>query len=512
MAPRNPFSRSKVVETAPGADLLAINRQLSTLSMENFKLTEALESVGMMLDAQGYKPLFDETARGMNIAQMRTASTQLRELTVGNPIMKRGSQYRNALIWGKGFEVDYAKMTAAAKTKMLLKVAASSNQRVLFSPDARTELERAAYTDGNFFALGDDATKTLQSRIPLQQITGAYADPDDHENVIALRRSWTRLLDDTEVLMHEWYYLDTYDGPRGNYITREGISEAVDNTKTLFWQAYNKQIGWIWGVPDALPAIAWSRLYREFLINGSVMSKALAQIAFKLTAKTQPALTAASAAIANSETSGQTAALSSTMDLVPLSSAGTSYDFASGMPMLDMVAVAIGLTGEELAGKPNSDKADGVPNSTKREMRMRQSTQGDLIRRVLVWMGANSAYTTVKFPEIDDVDAFRRQQSLASAWGTGLFDSQEIRVEMAEATEIDMIADTAPAGVMIPNNSESLKLGAEITNTQAAGKLDTKSDQKPDGSNSQSNGQGRDSQGIGKASKGDNTLRDGTTK
>jgi hypothetical protein len=204
------------------------------------------------------------------------------------------------------------------------------------------------------------------------------------------------------------------------------------------------------------------------------------------------------------------------MDLVPLSTAGKSYDFASGQDIAGMMASSIEVAREELLSLPDSDKADGIPAHIKRAMRVRQQVQGAIIKRVLVWFGAPSTIQ-IKFPEIDDMDVYRKSEMLTGAWGTGLFHDEEVRTPIAENAGIALTKDSAPDGVLTPNNLETVQAGAVVVDTSKAGSTQTtdtakKQTPKPDGSNSQKNGQGRDSQGTGQHSAGSNDLRDGTTK
>jgi hypothetical protein len=212
---------------------------------------------------------------------------------------------------------------------------------------------------------------------------------------------------------------------------------------------------------------------------------------------------------------GRTATMSNGMNMSALATAGKAYDFESGDSIAAFIASAIEVPLQDLLSKPDSDKADGVPGHVKRAMRVRQQLNGAFIKRVLVWLGA-PATISIKWPEIDDMDVFRKSEMLTGAWGTGLYDPEEVRPVLAEVGGIPLTKPTAPADVLIPNNLKTVTAGATVTNTSGGAgdkTLDQSgSDQKPDGSNSQKNGQGRDSQGTGQHSAGNNDLRDGTTK
>lgn len=479
----------------------------------NYSLVvENLADVQLMLDAQGWTPMFDYTTNGLTKLQLNTASRQLRELVVGSPLMKKGAGLRHGFIFGKGFEVDVSSIKTNMGKARVIQMAEK-----VFGPATLEQWTRADFTDGNFFMVGDNKTKKV-SLVPVEQITGVYVDGDDREDVQAFRRSWIRFTGTKAENRNEWYYTDTYDGRRLTTIPNgEAVdaTEGVDKNKTILWNPVNRQIGWTWGIPDALPAIAWSRLYRDFVENGYKMSEAMTRVAFTLTSKTRAGGTNAAAGMATGTGAGRTAAMSNGMNMSALSTAGKAYDFESGDSIAAFIASAIEVPLQDLLSKPDSDKADGVPGHVKRAMRIRQHLYGAFIKRVLVWLGA-PATISIKWPEIDDMDVFRKSQMVTGAWGTGLYDPEEIRPALAEVGGIPLTKPTAPSGVLVPNNLETVKAGAQVTDTSGNASDKTVnqsgSDQKMDGSNSQKNGQGRDSVKNGTQSDGSNDLRDGTTK
>lgn len=495
-------------------DVQVMQEAMEVLQRNYSLVVENLADVQLMLDAQGWTPMFDYTTNGLTKLQLNTASRQLRELVVGSPLMKKGSSLRHGFVFGKGFEVDVSSIKTNAGKARVVQMAEK-----VFGPSTLEQWTRADYTDGNFFMVGDDKTKKI-SLVPVEQITGVYVDGDDREDVQAFRRSWIRFTGSEANNVNEWYFTDTYDGRRPASIPN-GATEGADTTegvnkqKTILWNPVNRQVGWTWGIPDALPAIAWSRLYRDFVENGYKMSEAMTRVAFTLTSKTAGGSTRAAAGMATGTGAGRTATMSNGMNMSALATAGKAYDFESGDSIAAFIASAIEVPLQDLLSKPDSDKADGVPGHVKRAMRVRQQLNGAFIKRVLVWLGA-PATISIKWPEIDDMDVFRKSQMVTGAWGTGLYDPEEIRPVLADVSGISLTKPTAPAGVLTPNNLETVKAGAQVTNTSGDAQDKTVnqsgSDQKPDGSNSQKNGQGRDSVKNGTQSNGNNDLRDGTTK
>src|SRR5690606_29473438 len=88
-----------------------------------------------------------------------------------------------------------------------------------------------------------------------------------------------------------WYFTDLFEEKRSKAknptinFNRESVPVAKD---AVIFDAYvNTQVGWTFGVPHALAALAWARLYRDFLVNGKIMSDALAQFAFQLQTKSK---------------------------------------------------------------------------------------------------------------------------------------------------------------------------------------------------------------------------------
>jgi hypothetical protein len=517
--------QAKQAETASVSsqmELSAVIETVNSLKANNSFLAEELENISMMLDERGYTPIFEQGRTGLTLYQIYLASRQLRELLIGNPTVKSGSQKRNAYIWGKGVNIELTMKTAAAKARIQTLMLLPANQQAIFSAEAQERLERAAYTEGNVFFIGEENSKKLIT-VPLFQINGHYADPDNHDDIWAIRRTWTRMMGTESQLMSEWYWLNTYDGRRATQIPiNDGQAENVNTRKTAIVKRYNRQIGWTWGIPDALPIIAWARLWRDLLIDGSVMQSALAKIAFKATAKTAAGRDRAAAVMDADAGPARTASMTDTMDLVPLATAGKGYDFTSGEPLAAQIAIGLDLAVDELLGANSTE--DKINTTTKRAMRMRQAAQGELLREVITWLGAPAPSVEIEFPEIDDQDTYRRFAQLGQAWGTGLFAPEEIREEMAEVGEIELTG-TMPSDVLTPNTASSIDAGATTTTTNADGSTVTVNKQggkggaapndvgvKPDGSNSQSNGRGRDSVKTGKNSSGDNGLRDGTTK
>jgi hypothetical protein len=429
-----------------GDELAAADRIIAGLEGTNNELLERLGQVDMMIDQAGWVPIYEYGPdHGLLLSQVKLQARMLRELMVGNPLYKRGSQLRIVYTWGGG--VDFSVLNAAGKviampTALRSTLDKPKNKRALFSNTAHEELERAAFTDGNVFLLVDDQAKTVQ-RVPIDQITADVRDPDDLETIWAFRREWISnptAGSEGQTLETRWYFTDAYDGRRTTGVkTPDGVQSA-DKTHTMIHVAFNQQVGWAYGVPDSLAAIAWARLYKEFMVNGFTMTKALAKLAYKLTVPNKDAGTRASAEIARpGQTSGGTGVMTPGMDLSALSSAGKAYDFAAGNVIAAHVAAALEVSVDALlaGGTPNGDANGGALDPTaKLTALMRRRVWDDAFDRIMVALGAQKQVRPV-WKDLAEDTIMRLMQ----AWQIGnlaqVFQREVIQAGMAEVLGVE---------------------------------------------------------------------------
>lgn len=475
------------------AEISQLKNAFLRMQTENFELSESLANVSMMIDNQGWNPTYDTQESGLDLASLKSASAQLRELVVGNPLLKRGAKLRSSYVWSRGMGLP--KMTSQMKNK----VYSSLSERYLFSAVAWEELELAAYTDGNIFVLID--SKKAPMRVSLEEVTAVMTDPDNNEVIWAVRREWTQRNNasaDKKVV--RWYYTDAYTGRIGASIVVNGKAEPVDTNKTMFYHGFNRQIGWTFGVPDALPVLAWAKLYREFLENGTIMTKALAQFAYKVSSKTRAGVNNAAAKIAVADGGvnrvGATAAMGADTDLLPMPRAGAGYDFDAGKPIAAMIASGLEVSIVALLSDPGSSGAYGTAQTldtpTQKAMESRQQSWSLFYKRVLRNYGMD-ADVEITWPSIETEPTHRMVQALAMAWETGTLNKEEYRKAILDILDITPVKVGAPEGIMIPNNVNFIQ---------------TKTNDGTDVSNDTvTPGQGQ-SGTVGALDDGDNQLRD----
>jgi hypothetical protein len=335
---------------------------------------------------------------------------------------------------------------------------------------AYEEMELAAYTDGNVFVLGRVSDQQFM-RVPLNEISGVMTDPDNNEVIWALRRTWNRTFStgSTESVSR-WYYTDSYpaNAPKSRRLkSNTGSDDVVDLDYVMFHQAFNSQIGWTFGVPDALSVLAWARLYREYLENGSIMTKALAQFAYKISAKSRTGVNNAAAKVAVADSNrgriGATAAMGADVDLTPMTR-GSGYDFDSGKSLAAMIASGLEVSIVALLADPSSSGSYGTAQTldtpTMKAMQSRQNIWSLFFKRILRFAGAPDNIN-VTWPSIEVEPTHRMVQALAMAWESGILNEDEYRAAIVDILDIVESDSSAPTGVMLPNN---LKYAATKTN------------------------------------------------
>lgn len=438
-------------------DLTALNEKFSRLEHENFELSEALNNVSMMLDNKGWTSIHDVKSAGMTLFDLKRSSEMIRELAVGNPLIKRGYKLRSSYVWSRGFNLP--KLSARVRNRLF----SPSNERYLFSHMAYEELELAAYTDGNVFVLGNITEQTF-TRVPLTEISGVMTDPDNNEIIWAIRRTWDRVFSNgTAETVSKWYYTDSYPEKMAkarSLKSSSGSNDPVDMNQVMFHQAFNSHVGWTFGVPDALPVIAWSHMYREYLENGSIMTKALAQFAYKISAKSRSGVTNAAAKVAVADGGknrvGATAAMGADIDLTPVSK-GSGYDFESGKSLAAMIASGLEVSIVALLADPSSSGSYGTAQTldtpTMKAMQARQNVWSLFFKRILRFVGAPDN-ANITWPSIEVEPTHRMVQALAMAWESGILNEDEYRAAIVDILDIVETDSSAPNGVMLPNNTK----------------------------------------------------------
>lgn len=430
----------------------ALSEQLNVALSNNEILSESYSSMAaalLELEDRGWEPLnADSDADKFSLQHLHKAAAHIREISEGNPLLKRGSGLRSSYIFGRG--VSFSEQPPRINKLMM----DTQNQDVLFSAEAQVINERSHFTDGQFFVLGNMGSKKFQ-RIPFAEITAVVTDPDDPETIRYYRRSWSRSVQDLSSSsvstkeMNVWYPTDTYE-PFGGRYAATIQNQPVDSSYRMFSSRVNRRAGHIWGIPDAFSAVPWAYAYNEYLKDGSRMLKALSMFAWQLKTKTKTGGATAAATIATASRVGSTAVMGNDMELSSMPRAN-SVDLSNGRALGSMVASALEVSVVALLSDPGSSGAYGTAQTldvpTVKAMEARQAVWSQFYFRVMKFLGAKTEVLEINWPKIETEPSQRMMQALALAKEQGAIWDDEFRNAVIEVLDIAKLHDAAPSSV-----------------------------------------------------------------
>lgn len=463
--------------------LEARNEELTELAIS--ELTEAGEfaQVQLALDDIGWRPLMgvSDDSNTLTLDGLQRASELCRAVATVNPLVKRGLLVRTGYIWGAGVQVvpqefiQYKQQRRVGRPRTVNQEPKLPDglDNVLTGVLAQIEIERSAACDGNLFFLVDMEAKTVQ-RVPLSEVTDGISQRGNREKLMYIKRSWNDWaleLDDDSVERRPI----TNPGPgRGRRVPEQSPSmaqqggmsgaynsewyptvdaladeartsiqgEPVNRSKVMVHVAFNRLTGWRWGVPDVLPAVWWTKAYKEYLENCSTLAKAYARFAWKVTsdrsrtvrrtASTMAAPPARDPATGMPLAIGASAVLGAGQDLTAIQR-NTNVDFEGGRPLAAMVAASLDVPLPALTCDPASGTRAGtatLDTSTVLVMQARQKAMNDAIMLIFKLLGLK---VRLRWPEINEEPVHRRLQAIDMSARLGVLSAAETRAMVLDA-------------------------------------------------------------------------------
>lgn len=456
-------------------------RNEMTLLQEDFET--ALQQ--LRFEDRGWELLYGnnfDKDRGPDLTQVKEVAEKNRTYVAGHPLIKHAQILRTSYIHTKGLIIPGytplgTKRRSGRPSALDTFCNKPLNRKALFGEDAALQMEQSLITDGVFFLVGDNRTKELRS-ITLAEIANVYVNPDYPDEIWAYLREWSSYNPNTgkTTTEREWIYTDEFTGVKKSNINVGGKDIRVNKDKTIFDLWVNRQNGWTFGAGDAMTAVVWVRTYTELVMNGKTMTDALAQFAAKVKVKSKAGSDRVGVTVSRNRGAGQVSTYGEGNDIDVFQSAGKTYDFNGLRPIAALVAAGMDVSIVHLLSDPGAagssyGSASNLDLPQKRAMVLRQNQWKAFDKRVLKW-GTNED-VDVSFPSLDEPDPYRDSQTIALAWQTGAFHPDEIRPRMAQAANITLTKDSAPAGILLPNNEKSLPrkdidTEGSSTGTQAA--------------------------------------------
>lgn len=457
------------MDTMSAPLLSELAKQIENLSEDKMNLQEMVSDLALRLDTVGWVPGNGwDGESGMTLTALQETSKTLVDMVAQSPLMKRANQLRHGYVFGRGMLFSDIK----PRHKKIME--APFNKKCLFSMMAWEELMAARLTDGNLFVLRKVKDEEYY-RIPLAEITGVVTDPDSDERVWYIQRTWTAKnssgKSETRVV---WY-------PTNDYASRKHPSEIsnkpVAKDAVMHFMAFNRQVGFTFGVPDGYAAILWAIAYSEYLKNNSKLVKAYAQIAYKASTKTQNGANNIAAQIAQPGVAG-TATMGPLQDLVPMPRAGSDVSFENGRPLASMVAASLGVSVVALLADPGAagssyGSAQTLDAPTIIVMASIQEAWKDFYTDLFGHVSGDPI--TVEFPSIENDQVYRQIQSLAQVYAQGGIHQEEFRAAVLDLLDIREPKD----GLPVPDNFNTAHLTPEEAAKNAQAQADAKAASNP---------------------------------
>lgn len=416
-------SNNPVSETL--ARLPEIIEQNSSLQAENTELRESIAEVKAMMDYEdrGWQAIFGfasgDRTEGLDLEEVKTISEKARPKVAAASLEKRASDLHGGYVFGKGMEIEKTERDPNRKGAPTSEVRFYEdviNQESLFSDGAVKELQRARFTDGNVIVFCYTKEKRAR-RVPIYEISGVMTNPDFPEEIWAWMRSWTSYDKNNEpVEKKAWVYSNRFTGTRVKYIQDGDERVEVLEGVTAVDLRVNRQVGWAFGVPDAVAGMLWTEAYGQVLHYGRVVNESLAKVLFKVVNKK----TAAGAAnvgvkMANFNGHGGTATLGEGQDIALVNSGQRSFDFTAPRPLAAMAASAwnvsnIDLLSDSSAAGSSYGAAKSLTEGVLNAMTGMQKEWTQFYQDVFQAFGMDRP--VINWPPMETPDPYREAQQL----------------------------------------------------------------------------------------------------
>ncbi|MGH8965197.1 MAG: hypothetical protein ACRDXB_07685, partial [Actinomycetes bacterium] len=293
------------------SNLEARNEELMGLVSDEMREAGEFGRAQLAIEDIGWRPLMglSDSANSFTLDALHHASELCRAVATVNPLVGRGLRVRTGYVWGSGVSVvpkEFIQGPGRPRTVNLEPELPEGINEVLTGTLAQLELERTSGTDGNLFFLVDRRTKEVL-RVPFEEITEGVSQRGNRERLLYIRRTWNDW--DLELDFEANIELNPITSPKAaargrtwmkadrdsvsGGSTRAGFSfrdvwyptpagiralgrnrgaaqiagDKVDHTKVLVHVPFNRLTGWRWGIPDVLPAVWWTKAYKEYLEN-----------------------------------------------------------------------------------------------------------------------------------------------------------------------------------------------------------------------------------------------------
>lgn len=383
----------------------SLTEQLAQAENHLDVMSESMADAQLALEDVGWLRMTAQADQQFNRDGLRRSAELCRVMTVVNPLMGRGSNLRMSYVWAGGVSITARQDDNGQDVNAVVQAFLDdeSNRASLTSSQAREELERAFFTDGNnFWALfTSPLTGRVQARsLPFDEVGDIITNPEDRDDPWYYKRTWSSTVfnPDTGLLGSAQSRVAYY--PALGYTPR--LRPKTINGAPVMWDSpvlhasVNRLNGWQFGIGDGYSALPWARGYKEFLEDWVRLCKALSRFAWKATSKgrnTNQIRTRLGASPTTDPNTGApwgagaTAVMSPGTELTAIPKTGATIDSDSGRPVAAMVAAALDIPVTMLLCDPGVTgaraTAETLDQPTLLAMTLRRATWAEVHRRIL---------------------------------------------------------------------------------------------------------------------------------
>ena len=418
-------------------------------------LSESLVDRVLAMDNLGWASLVSGNVEddGLDLDTLKRISKTLRELTASHPLFTRGDHLRGAYIFGRGMTI-----AGAEKPKMKRILENSQNQRVIFGVEAFEVASRALFTDGLFCVIRNTTTNRF-IQVPLSQISAVVTNPEDNTDWWYIVRSWSSNGEEYQKVIPVAGHYN--DDPQKSIKDASGRIVPVDQTYRAYVKHTNRQAGWTFGIPDALPALIHALQYTGYLKDQAVLVNALSKFAWNITsgnARRTDQIKTRVQKIGGEDVG--TASIGERVTGVGVPSA--QVNFNNGQPLAALVAASFGVPVIALLSSPGATggsygAAQTLDAPTLKGFEVIQQAWGGFFVEIVRDCGAREA--SVGFASIESDPAYRQITSIATMFELGLIHGDEARLAAMDILDAPVLHESFTTPPLLANVSAVSRQG-----------------------------------------------------
>lgn len=463
------------------------------LEGQEARFEESMNELRMMMDYedQDWVRLFGQSANevsGVDLEEVKKASESARKKVALSSLPKRAADLHAGYVFGNNLEISGTEREEGKSGAPVAEVRFfenSVNQENLFSGAAKRELQYARFTDGNVLAFCDTSKKQVRM-IPIGDIESIMFNPDHPDEIWAWLRVWDRTDPASGETKQEkaWAYSNRFPGDREKTIKTGNERIRVLPSVTVVDLRCNRQVGWTFGIGDAVAGLHWAEAYGKVLTWGQTVSEGLAKIIYKVTnTKTKAGAQNVGVKMGGPGV-GQGVALGEGQDIALVNATQRSFDYTHARPLAAMAASAwnvsnIDLLADSSAAGSSYGAAQSLSEGVRNAMNSMRDEWTQFFQDIFTVMGFKRP--TISWPPMEQPDAYRMAQEL-TLYSVALSD-EEYRAEVLDRLDIPGKASEIPPMLKARGQVQKQAASPDQGQNTDAGSADSssKNDERTDG-------------------------------